>query len=116
MRTAMVAGAILLCTGGMKRGAEAAPLQSPPVYQESGGIVIIEVESGAPTDSWVAETAHAGHTGASYFAWRGPNLPPTGWGASGLLSYQFNVTMPGQYVVRLHCYGEQDMYKSVFFR
>jgi hypothetical protein len=43
-------------------------------------------------------------------------MPPSGWGASGLLTYQFNVTTPGQYVVRLHCYGEQDMYRSVFFK
>ena len=43
-------------------------------------------------------------------------MPPTGWGASGVLTYQFNVTTPGQYVVRLHSYGETDMYKSVFFK
>lgn len=116
MRTGMVAGTIFLSMWVANRGAEAAALQSPPVYQESGGIVIIEVESNTPTDSWAAETAHAGYTGTSYFAWRGPDMAPSAWGASGLLSYQFNVTTPGQYVVRLHCYGEVDMYKSVFFR
>jgi len=79
-------------------------------------MVIIEVESTPPTDSWSAETAHAGYTGASYFAWRGPDMAPTAWGTSGNLSYQFNVTNPGQYVVRLHCYGEQNMYRSVFFK
>ena len=41
------------------------------VFQESNGIVIMEVESEAPTGQWSEEQSVGGFKGSGYYVWRG---------------------------------------------
>ena len=51
----------------------AAPAE-PPVFEETDGLVAVEVESHPPADQWQAETEMEGFTGGGYYTWRGGNL------------------------------------------
>lgn len=75
-------------------------LQTQPVYQESGGIVVVEIESAAAVPSWASQTALAGYTGTSYYTWTGPDL--FGSPGSGILNYRLNISAAGTYSFRIH--------------
>lgn len=68
-------------------------------FQESGGLVVVEIESAAPAGSWASETSIGGYTGTSYYRWAGGNQ--YGSGGSGILSYSINITTPGNYNLRI---------------
>ena len=75
------------------------------VWQESGGLVIIETESTtSPLGQWIAKTSVSGYTGPNYLEFNGntttsgpPNSP---------LEYKFRITKPGLYYIHLHCAKE----------
>ena len=79
--------------------ASAAQAQDP-VYQESGGIVVVEIESHATAGGWARETSLAGYTGSAYYTWRGGDLFNSP--GSGVLRYRFNLTAGGTYYFRFH--------------
>ena len=70
------------------------------VYLESGGIVVVEIESAPPTPSWALSTQTPAHTGDGYFRWDGPNLFQSP-GAGGLFVFDFEITTPGTYSFNL---------------
>lgn len=74
--------------------------EAQSAYQESGGIVVVEVESAAVVPSWARETSLSGYTGGAYYTWRGPDLFNSP--GSGVLQYHVNITTGGSYGMRLH--------------
>jgi hypothetical protein len=80
--------------------APSAAAQSCAVFQEVGGLVVVEIESVPPAGSWVSETAKAGYTGASYYRWSGPDLFSTP--GQGVLRYQVQIQTPGTYRLAVH--------------
>jgi hypothetical protein len=96
MHMAKTAGTGALLTLFMAAAARA----QEPVYQESGGIVVVEIESAAVAGSWAKETSLSGFTGSSYYTWRGPDL--FGSPGSGVLRYRFQVGASGTYSFRIH--------------
>jgi len=77
-------------------------LQSLPVFQDSEGIVAIDLESAPPKDAWRSETAYDGFSGASYYTWRGADVPFGERGTSGVLAFRFRLASPARYHVRFH--------------
>lgn len=87
----------LLALGALQQSAFA---QNCSSYQESGGLLVIEVESAPPVGDWVVETGKAGFTGQSYYRWNGPdffNTPGT-----AVLRYDFEIQNAGLYRLALH--------------
>lgn len=68
-------------------------------YQESGGIVVLEVESAPLAGSWVKETSVSGYTGSGYYRWNGADQ--FGSPGTGVLSYSINIVNPGDYNLRI---------------
>jgi len=94
MRTTCWASLALLAAAGL---AASAPLAG--VFQESGGIVVVEVEAEPAVPSWVSETGLAGYTGSAYHTWRGSDLfnsPGT-----AILRYDINISTPGRYTLAI---------------
>lgn len=69
------------------------------VYQESGGLVVIEIESTPPTDDWLAETDPSGYTFRSFYRWNGRDH--FGSPTAGVLTYRFHISTTGNYSFRL---------------
>ncbi len=95
-------------------GATVAVAGEPKVFQEKGGLLVIEVESSPSTAPWVSGTATAGYTGASYTAWEGPDVtkwPP----AKEVFAHQFRfkITKPGRYIFAVRNWIKQE-YASYF--
>jgi len=74
---ALMLGALALCARA--EGARKA-------YVESGGIVVVEVESAPAAKGWRPETKLDGYTGCSYY---------TDTGGGGALEYVIVITTPG---------------------
>jgi ribosomal protein S6E (S10) len=83
-----------------------------PVFQEQGGLVVIEAESISPGDNWVTVTGAqtlegsrttAGATGEGCIRFTGNN--ECGGGASGTMTYKINITDPGEYRLKTRSYG-----------
>ncbi len=69
------------------------------VYQEQGGLLVVEMESPAPGGDWSTETTHPGHTGAAYLRWDGGNnfsLP-----GEGTFGVEFDLHQAGHYELRI---------------
>ncbi|RLG70150.1 MAG: hypothetical protein DRO11_06645, partial [Methanobacteriota archaeon] len=69
------------------------------VFQEVGGLVVMEVESTSVVWPWVEETAIAGYTGSSYYRMTINDFDPST--PSGELSYRFLISNPGTYRLRI---------------
>ncbi|MHC4252066.1 MAG: DUF5060 domain-containing protein, partial [Planctomycetota bacterium] len=70
------------------------------VFQESGGLLVVEVESEPVAGDWVAETSRSGFTGSCYYRMNG-NTNQTG-APNGTLVYNINITNAGTYRLRIH--------------
>ena len=90
-------GAIALATTMTAAAASAAQV-GPYIAQD--GLLVVEMESGAPAGSWRTENAIGGHAGSSYIRWDGPNLfhQP----GSDIFGFDFEVAEGGRYHFRLH--------------
>jgi len=65
------------------------------IYQEENGLLVIEMESEAPTDAWSQDTAFSDYTGSGYLIWGGnDNFNTLG---EGPLSYPIEISTPGTY-------------------
>jgi hypothetical protein len=69
------------------------------VVQESGGIVVVEVESAPLAGSWAKETGIAGYTGTGYYRWAGADVFNSA--GQGVLSWKVNITNAGTYNLRI---------------
>ncbi|MFT5049700.1 MAG: hypothetical protein ACI8QZ_001093 [Chlamydiales bacterium] len=81
----------------MTSAAEAAV--SNDVFQESSGIVVIEMESSDAAAPWALRTDVGGFTGSSYLVWEGPNLFNTP--GQGIFGFDFEIHEPGEYSFRI---------------
>lgn len=108
-----------LTLAGVGLGAVPAPQQGAPVYQESGGIVVVEMESIPVWSSYVLDTTYPGYSGSGYYTWSGRDLPnqwpnfepltPTG------TPVLFNITTPGVYQLRFHWWEAVD-WNAIFLQ
>lgn len=69
-------------------------------YIAQNGLLVVEMESGAPAGSWRTESAMNGHTGSSYIRWDGPNL--FSQPGSDIFGFDFELAQEGRYHFRLH--------------
>jgi hypothetical protein len=91
-------------------------LRAEKVFQEVGGLVVIQAESGPLISPWVNGTAKAGYTGSSYRTWAGADV--TQWPSpSEDFPYVFkiNITRPGKYNFRAYNWTIRD-YASYFMQ
>ena len=89
-------GLVGMCLTGMAAGAVANPND---VYQEEGGLLVIELESASPGGSWFDEAGVAGHTGASYIRWNGSNHFNSP--GNGVFGFDFEIHEAGTYDFRI---------------
>jgi len=69
-------------------------------FRESGGLVVVEVESAPVVAPWVLETSRGGYTGSSYYRMTVDDFdrnPPH----AGELVYRINITNAGTYRLRI---------------
>ncbi|MGC6467210.1 MAG: hypothetical protein ACON38_19350 [Akkermansiaceae bacterium] len=77
-------------------------LCSAQVYNESGGLVVMEMEStSSPLGQWEQEDSLSGHTGDGYLRFLG-NTFETG-PADSPLEFQFQINQAGLYYLHLRC-------------
>lgn len=71
-------------------------------FLESGGRVVMEVESAPLAGSWTAETYRAGYTGSGFREWKKGN-PATGVDAAGtgIMSYPITISTAGRYRLQI---------------
>ena len=67
-------------------------------FDELDGFVYFEAEAGQVIGDWVSSTTLDHFSGDSYIVWDGPDLFSTA--GQGIISYQFNITTPGNYELR----------------
>jgi hypothetical protein len=70
------------------------------VFYESGGLIVVEVESEPTAGDWVAETGRTGFTGTCYYRMNG-NTYQSG-SPNGRLVYNINIANAGTYRLRIH--------------
>ncbi|MCP3916437.1 MAG: hypothetical protein GY711_12840 [bacterium] len=69
------------------------------VFQESGGLVVVQIESTDATGDWVGTTTPSGYTFQSLYRWEGVDLFSTP--GQGVLAYQIEIFQPGTYRLRI---------------
>ena len=69
-------------------------------FVESAGFVSFEAEAGAVNGDWVRSTDLGHFSGDSYIVWNGPNFFNKASAGQGTISYQFEITTPGNYEMR----------------
>jgi hypothetical protein len=69
------------------------------LFQETDGLLVIEIESAPLAGKWVKETSLTGFTGGAYYTWKGPDL--TGPSDKSALAYRFQVAAAGRYHLRI---------------
>lgn len=74
--------------------------QSVPRYLESGGVVIIEVESAITYGDWVLDTTKVGYTGQGYLRFTGSDYFNTP--GNSLLKYEIVIEKTGKYRFQWH--------------
>ena len=74
--------------------------QSVPRFQESEGVIIVEIESALDYGSWVLDTLRSGYTGKGYLQYKGSNLfnDP----GNSLLSFEIAIKKTGKYRFQWH--------------
>lgn len=74
--------------------------QSLPRFQESGGLVVIEIESAVAYGAWALDTNRIGYTDDGYLQYNGPdyyNNP-----GNSLLDFEIAIEKPGKYRFQWH--------------
>lgn len=74
--------------------------QTTPRYQESGGVVIIEIESAINYGAWELDTTRVGYTGQGYLRYAGPNFYNTP--GNSLLKFEVVIAKTGKYRFQWH--------------
>ena len=74
--------------------------QSIPQFQESEGVIIIEIESAIDYGSWELDTNKTGYTGSGYLVYKGPNLFNNP--GMSLMPFEIAVEKAGKYRFQWH--------------
>ncbi len=74
--------------------------QSVPLYQESGGLVIIELESAASYGLWELDSSRVGFTGDGYLHYKGTNYYNDP--GNSLLKFEIAIEKTGKYRFQWH--------------
>ncbi len=89
-----------------------------PLYVETDGVVVIEIESVPPSPGWKAEKKQDGYTGKGYYTWLGANS----YGGPGLqkpLTFRMLITKAGTYQFRTrnyHAHARRDLANDAWVR
>ena len=83
----------------MTLGGASAHAAAGDVYQESDGLLVVELESSSAPTPWAYHEDVAGFTGSSYLVWEGPNLFNTP--GQGIFGFEFEIHEPGEYQFRI---------------
>lgn len=112
-----IAGTPFVLTFGIvdSTSATSGSVGTAEAYQPVDGIIVMEVENGLPNplpsgggyQNWTFDTLYEGFTGSGYYIWKigDPDLGIDRAG-SGILSYTFEITEPGEY--QLHMRSRPD--------
>ena len=87
------------------------------VFQDQGGLVVIEMESGAIAPGWIEATSFLGFAGSSYYRWTGPNHFNSP--GNGIIAFDFNVQQGGTWQLSLrnrHQDPDSSMENDVWVR
>ena len=98
-RAFVVLGLMLLSTALVSTSALA-----NDVFQETNGIVVMEVESQATTGQWSEESSIGGFRGRGYYVWRGEQFFNPADAGRGTIQYRFRINTPGNYEMRWRSY------------
>jgi hypothetical protein len=96
----------------------AATTAAEPLYVETDGLVVIEIESVPPTPGWAAQKKEAGFTGRGYYTWTGGNSYG-GPGGQKPLVYKILITKAGTYQFRtrnFHAHARRDLGNDAWVR
>ncbi len=89
------------CTAPAHTGSiEARPLNPLTYAADAAGVVVVEMESHAPTGNWEFESSIPGYAGTGYFRWDGPNLFTTP--GVDILPFRFVIPADDTYLIRIH--------------
>ncbi len=67
---------------------------------ESGGLVVMEVESAPTAGDWKKERSVGGFKGSGYYVWRGADAFNVNSAGRGKLTYRFRINKAGNYQLR----------------
>lgn len=101
---------LMLASIGLQASAQA-------VFQESGGLVVMEAESAPTAGGWTKESAVAGSSGSGYYRWNGAdafNSP-----GQGILRYAIRIFNAGSYNLRIrnhHNHPDSTLENDCFTR
>lgn len=90
-----ITGALLACLIPLALSA-----QTLPRYQESEGIVVVEIESALNYGEWALETDLTGYTGEGYLHYKGENFYSNP--GNSLLNFEIVIEKPGRYRFQWH--------------
>ncbi len=99
-QTPATAKVIVPCTQPAPAGSLVPQRTEPITYADPSNVVVMEMESQEPIGDWVEESDISGFGGDSYFRWNGPNF--FGTPNVDTLTFNFEVSKAGSYVIRLH--------------
>ena len=81
-----------------------------PRFQESDGLLVIDVESLPPTGQWSVENSIPNFIGNSYYIWRGDNFFSPANAGMGTIRFDFRIENAGNYRMRWRSYiGEGNL-------
>ena len=93
----------VLVTALVTIGWQQSALAAEKVYQEVGGLLVMENESGPYAPPFVAATAKPGYTGSSYITWAGAGVTNWPYATEDFpYAFKFNITHPGRYYFVVH--------------
>jgi hypothetical protein len=93
----------VLVTALVAVGWQQSGVAAEKVYQEVGGLLVIENEHGPYAYPFVAGTAKPGYTGSSYITWAGAGVTTWPSGTEDFpYVFKFNITHPGRYYFVVH--------------
>ncbi len=87
------------------------------VFQESGGIVVLEAESAPAAGSWTKESSVAGYSGSGYYRWNGADVFNSP--GQGILRYVIRIANAGAYHLRIrnhHDHPDSTLENDCFTR
>lgn len=85
-------------TSGRSSTTTTPPSTATGAFLESGGIVVMEVESVPAASGWSRQTSSSGYTGSAYYNRTGSHTTDEG---QGTLTYRFRIETPGTYAVSI---------------
>ncbi|MBX2821105.1 MAG: T9SS type A sorting domain-containing protein [Rhodothermaceae bacterium] len=89
---------VVVISTGLVNSATAQSITSCTLFEEQGGLVVLEVESVLPSDSWSLRNDISSALGNGYYEWKhGDNDQGIDAAGMGILTYTFEISLAGSY-------------------